>query len=162
MLVEIGEREFHRLDLQVQAVHGIHRNSPDIEVLEYPKRHLGRDTLPIGRNLVESIAAIILRERLDPIRDMRGEISVRHRPAMLSRVRHHAFREVAPVERFALGLGNALQGPRMGGAMTFSPAAGARPFGMKCCAKPGTSFKFGTCRAHKRAIVGDSRKPSAA
>src|SRR4029077_20044250 len=43
------------------------------------------------------------------------------------------------------------------GAANFSPGCGARPWGMKCSAKPGTSFKFGACLAHSRAMVGDTK-----
>ncbi len=89
VLVDVGERELHRLDLQVQAVGGIHGDRAKVEVLEYAERHLRRDALPVGRNLVQRVAAVVLGERLDPVDGVRGEVIHRHCAAMRAGMRGH-------------------------------------------------------------------------
>src|SRR5688500_19544487 len=48
------------------------------------------------------------------------------------------------------------------GKENFSPGSGARPRGMNASEKPGCAWSSFTCAAHRRAIVGDTMKPSVA
>ena len=110
IFIDIGEGEFHRFDLQVHAVRGIHRQLGDIEVLENAQRDQRRDALAVGRNFMQRVAAVIDADRFHPVVFVIGQIVHRHRAAILFGPGNDFFGEVACVKRFTFGLGDPRQG----------------------------------------------------
>ena len=81
---------------------GGHRG--EVEILEDAERHQRGDALAVGRDLVNRDAAIVQRERRDPVGRVIRE--VRERVCRIDRLRvtRHRFGELAAVERVAVGL----------------------------------------------------------
>ena len=96
----IGKADLHCFDLQVLARHRVGRIGRDIEVVENSKRDQRGDALAVRRNLVHGDAAIVERERIDPVARVRREIGWRMRTAVRARMRNHRSGEIAAIERF--------------------------------------------------------------
>ena len=110
VLVDVGKGQLHGFDLQVLARHAIHRQRRHVEVLQDPQCNECGDALPVGRNFVHRVAAVVLLNRLDPLGPVGREVGGRHRTAMGLGVRCCGFGHLASVEGFALGAGNQFQG----------------------------------------------------
>ena len=100
--MRIGERELHRLDLQMLAGDGIGRQRREVERSQDAECDLRGDALAVGRNLVDGRAAVIEGERRDPVERVRGEIGERVRRAVPLRIGDHGRCELAAVERVAV------------------------------------------------------------
>ncbi len=98
--------------------------------------------------MTEKISILQIRQRLGAIL---SRVALRNDQFIIE---HNGKRRAAvvPVERFAMRRSVFA----CAGATNFSPIPGARPCGMKCSAKPGTSLSSGACFAHNRVIVGDT------
>ena len=113
--IDVGEGEFHRLDLEVLHLRGIDRVRLEIEGFEYPERHQGGDALAVRRNLEHGVIVVVEADRCDPIATMRREIVRRVRAAVRLRVGHHRLGQLAAIERLALGPGNLFERRRQPG-----------------------------------------------
>ncbi len=67
VVIDVGERELHRFDLQVLRFRAVERQLADVEFLKDAERNQRRDALPVRRDLMHGVAAIVLLDRLDPI-----------------------------------------------------------------------------------------------
>ena len=99
--IDIGEGELHRLDLQMLRRDRVDRLRAEIEILEDAERHQRRDALAVGRNLVDRIAVVIVRQRRYPVAAMRIEIGERVGAPVRARMRDHRFGQLAAIERLA-------------------------------------------------------------
>jgi hypothetical protein len=104
--MQVGERELHRLDLQVQRGGAVEPAAAQVEVLQHAERHLRGDALAVGWHLVQHVLAVALRERLDPTRLVVREIVFGHRATVSARMVDHALRQRAAVERCATAVGD--------------------------------------------------------
>ncbi len=114
MLVDIGEGQLHRLDLQMLRLGAVDRQRADVEVAQDAERNQRRDALAIGRNLVQAMTPDVEADRVDPFRLVGGEIGQRHRTAVAGRVRRDRLRDLAAIEGLALARGDGAQGTRRG------------------------------------------------
>src|SRR5262249_31817912 len=73
-----------------------------VEVVEDAERDQRHDTLAVGRDLVQSVAAIVHLERLHPVRPVRLQIGRAQRAALLLRRRLELFSKFAAIERLSL------------------------------------------------------------
>jgi hypothetical protein len=110
--VDVGEGELHRFDLQVLAVGSIDWQRCEVEVLQHAQRHLRGDALPVRRDLVQREAAIVLRQRLDPLRLVRRQVGRGQRTAMRFRPGGDGSTDLAAVERFAARRADEFEGTR--------------------------------------------------
>ena len=111
--IGVGETEFHRLDLQMLGLRAVRRETGQIEVIENAERDQRRDALAVRRQFVGGVAAIILRDGIDPFRLVGGEIGRRHHAAFVARMTLDRFRDLAAIQRRAACLGDLSQ--RFGG-----------------------------------------------
>jgi hypothetical protein len=65
--VNVGEGQLHGLDLQVLRVDAVHGQACHIEMAQNAQSDQRGDALPVGWNLVQRIAAVVLRDGLDPL-----------------------------------------------------------------------------------------------
>jgi hypothetical protein len=85
-----------------------------IEVIENAERDQRRDALTVRRQFVDGVAAIILRDRIDPLRLVSGQVGRGHHAAFGLRVTLDGFRNLATIQRRAARLGDLPQ--RLGGS----------------------------------------------
>ena len=105
----IGKRHLGGLDLQVQAVGGVHREARDVELLEDAECDQRDDALAVGREFVHGVAAVADFHRRGPVGLVRGEVGGLHHAAMLGAVRDELLGDLAAVEGLALGGGDLLE-----------------------------------------------------
>ncbi len=106
--------ELDRFDLEVEAVRPIDRERAHVEMLQDAERDQRHDALPIRRDLVQGIAAIVHLERRHPVGLVGGEIGGAHRGFVLLRVRFDLLRDRPTVERLSLRARDVLQHVGMG------------------------------------------------
>ena len=68
VFVDIGKSQFHGFDLQVLRIHAIDLQAGHIKFIQNAQRNQRRNALPVGRNLVQGVAAVIAAYGLDPLR----------------------------------------------------------------------------------------------
>ncbi len=107
--VDVGERELHRLDLQVLRFGAVDRQRLDVEVAQDAERRQRRDALAVGRDLVQAVAVGVDADRLHPFRPVLGEVAHGHGAAVLPRVRGRRGGDLAAVERGAARRGDRAQ-----------------------------------------------------
>jgi hypothetical protein len=104
--MDVGERELHRLDLQVLARHRVGRERREIERVEDAERHQRGNALPIRRYLVHGDVAIGKRERRHPIVGMPLEILTPVRAPEGGRMTNDRVGERTAIERLPAGVRN--------------------------------------------------------
>ena len=109
MRVDVGERDLHRLDLQVPALGGVGVERGDVEVLEDAERDQRGDPLAVRRDLVQAVAAIVHADGVDPVDRVAGEVGRAHRAAVRRRVGDQLRGGLALVEVAAPGRRDAPQ-----------------------------------------------------
>ncbi len=105
----VGEPELHRLDLQMKTIGGVDRQRGHVEVTQDAQRDERRDSLAIGRHLMKVVAAVLDRDRVDPVGAVRGEILLGHRPVVGTAGERDALGDRAAIEALALGRGDVLE-----------------------------------------------------
>ncbi|MPM28463.1 hypothetical protein SDC9_74989 [bioreactor metagenome] len=113
VLVQIGQRQLHRLDLQMHRVGAVERLAPDVQLVQHAQRHQRGDALAVGRNLVDHRIAEWLRHRAHPVRLVCGQIVHRHRATIGLRMRCHLLCQFAAIKGFAMRRRDQLQRARM-------------------------------------------------
>ena len=93
----------------MQAVGGVDFHVAHIEVVEDAERDQRADALTIGRNFMQRVAAIVLRQRLDPVEAVRSQIGNGHHSAVGFRMSGDFFGEFAVVESLTFALGDLAQ-----------------------------------------------------
>jgi len=111
--LRIGVGEFHRLDLQMQALHRIRLKACQIELTQDSQRDLRRDPLAIRRNLVQRLPVVVQFERRHPLRLVRGQIIRRHGTPLVGGMGGDGSGQLASIERFTPGGGDRLQCARL-------------------------------------------------
>ena len=109
MLIEVGQRQLHRLQHRVHgfsAVHGLVANAQRFEHAQ--PRECG-DALAIGWQLVDHRAGVRHRQGVDPVHAMVRQVIKAHDAAIGIGVVDHRLRQLAAIERLTLGLSNQLQ-----------------------------------------------------
>ena len=114
VLVGVGESQLHRLDLQVLRIRSVDRHAGEVELLQDAERYQRRDALPVRRNLVQRVAAVVAADRLDPLGLEVGEILGRDGAAVGRRKLLDRLRDLAAIESLALALGDQPQRARRG------------------------------------------------
>ena len=120
----VGERDPLGLDERVQVLGGVVAERLDVEALE-DVQHLERDEpLRVRRHLVHVVAAVVRRDRIDPVRLVLGEVAFVEQAVALLHVGDDRAGDRALVERVAAALGDRLSvAARFGFAKT-SPGFG--------------------------------------
>ena len=108
--VDVGKGQLHGLDLQVLRGHAVHRQAGQVEAVQDAQGDQCRDALPIGRNLMHRVAAVVLGDGRHPLGPVGREVGRSHGSAAGFGVRFGSGGHLAAVERFALGLGDQAQG----------------------------------------------------
>ena len=108
--VGVGEGELHCLDLQVLAVHRIDRVARDVELVHDAQHDQRGDALSVRWDFVHGVAGVILLDRRHPFRLVAGEVLHRQRAAVLLRMLHHRFRQLAAIEGIAVSFRDAGKG----------------------------------------------------
>src|SRR5262249_14423461 len=85
-----------------QAIGAIHGMRAQVEVAEDTKRNQRDNALAVGRDLVQSVAAIVHLERLHPVRPVRLQVGRAQRAAVLLRRRLELFRKLAAIAGLSL------------------------------------------------------------
>ena len=114
VVMDIGQRQFHGLDLQVQAVGAVHWLAAHAQLVQHAQRHQGGDALAVGRDFVHHRIAEALRQRAHPVGLVRAQVVLGHGAAAGPRMGGHARGQRATVERLALGGDDVLQRAGMG------------------------------------------------
>jgi hypothetical protein len=110
--VNVGECQLHGLDLQVLRVDAVHGQARHIEMAQDAQRDQRGDALPVGRDLVQRVAAVVLRDGLDPLGLVRGEVAGHEVAAMRCRKTLDRLRDLAAVIGLAPRLCDGAQAPR--------------------------------------------------
>ena len=113
--MDVGEGELHRFDLQVLRGDAVDLARGEVEVLQDAERDLRRDALPVGRDLMQGLAAIVMGQRRDPFGRAGGEVGRGDRTAVFARVARRRLGDLAAVVGLAAGLRDEPQGARGGG-----------------------------------------------
>lgn len=107
--VQVGERQLHGLDLQMLRLHRIDRHVGQVEALADAQRDQRGDALPVGRDLVQLVAAVGAGNRLDPLGAVIAQIVQRHGAAAFLAERGDALGQLALVEVASARGGDASQ-----------------------------------------------------
>ncbi len=134
--LRVGERQLHRLDLQVHAVGGIGRPRGHLEVFQDPQGDECHDPLAVGRYLVHRVPAVGRRDRAHPVGAVRGEVVGAHRPAVGQRVCLQFRGHVPAVERLPVGRGDPLERGRVIGKPEELTGFGRAPPGQERLGEP--------------------------
>ena len=82
--VRVGESQFRRLDLQVQAVRRVDGMRRQIELPQDTQCDERRNSLAVGWDLVQALAAVIDLQRVHPFRVVRRQVVGCHQPPVAS------------------------------------------------------------------------------
>ncbi len=150
----VGECEFHRLDLQVDAVRGIDWQRSHVEVLKDSEGDQRDDALAVGRYLVHGVPPVSTGDGADPVGAMRGEVAGPHGSTVGGRVGYEPGRQFAAVERLAVGCRNGLQRCGMVGQCDQLTRPRCSPAGHEGLGESGLRFKE---RHLSSPLLGDGR-----
>ena len=70
----VGKRQFLGLDEEVNVFTGIVPQRLDVVVLQHVEHLQGRDTLPVGRQFPDVVAAVVCRDGIDPVTVVVNEV----------------------------------------------------------------------------------------
>ena len=156
--VGVGEAELHRFDQQVLRGHAVDRQVAKVELLGDAERDQRRDALPVGRDLVQSVAAVVDADRLDPLRLEAREVgcAATRRPAPWPGARSPARSRRGRRPRRASTRSRATPSRHRACASARRPA-GTRPRGRNTSAKPGCVTSSLTANASSPLVLDDHR-----
>ena len=110
--VAIRKGNLRRLDQRVVVALGLALERRQVDGLENVQQQERRQTLSVRRQLVERVSAIGRRDRLDPLRLLRGEVLHREESAVLLAVVHDRAADLAAIEGVAPAFGQRAERPR--------------------------------------------------
>jgi hypothetical protein len=105
----VGERDPHRLDLQVEGG-GVGEVGAELEAVEDAERHQGRDPLPVRRDLGHPVSAVCGGHRLDPLALVGGQVPGRQESVRPGGELGDGAGDLTGVEVLRTGLGEPVQG----------------------------------------------------
>ena len=158
VLVQIRKGQLHGLDLQVHAIHAVQRLRSRAQLVQHAQRHQRRNTLAVGRDLVDHRVTELLRHRSHPVGLVRGQIFLAHHAAAGPRMLDHLPGQRAAVEGLAHGLGNLFQRARMGFAPEHFTGPGSAATGQKALGKAGLVAQFLAAQLPQRGNRGRDRE----
>ncbi len=111
--VGVDQRQFHRLDLQMQGIHRIHRMRRQSFVAQNSEGDKRSEPLAIRWYFMQRVFAVVLTRRANPVALMCGEILYPQLRPMRYRVGGHPLSQIPPVESSARRLRDLLQSLRL-------------------------------------------------
>src|SRR5579884_3718099 len=97
----------------MHTVGGISWSRIHLEVFENAESDQGDDSLTVGRDLVDGVAAVRTADCVDPVGAMSGEVAGPHDSTIGRRMRIQLRRQFSAVEGLAVGRGDLLKRGRV-------------------------------------------------
>ena len=134
MAIDVGKSQLHGLDLQMLRGHAVHRQAGHVEAIEDAEGDQRRDALPVGRDLVHRVVAVVLGDRRHPLGLPGRQVGLGHGAAVGLGVRGDGRGHLATVEGLTLRLRDLAQracGIRESEALTDMRLAAMRQEGLR-------------------------------
>ncbi len=140
--VEIRQRQLHRLNGQMQGLHGIRVMVLNAALLQNAERNQRGDPLPVRWQLLHRTAGEVTRQQIHPVHTMIRQILSRQMGAVRFGEGGNFLRQLAPVKRLAVGFCNQLQRVRLRRVTEDLPHARRTAFRREAVAKARLVFEL--------------------